>query len=262
MKPSINFFILSIALFSISFSSCKKDEEVNTQIPTPTPVAQTGMFKVEFEHVFNGLDFSLGSVYVNALGQDLKFSQFDYRICNIKLSKSDGTFWSQPESYFLLKSNDALSRLLTISNVPVGEYTGITFTIGVDSVRNSTGAQTGALDPANGMYWGWNTGYVFIKAEGTSSLLPNAAEFQYHIGGSLNPNSTIRTVSHSFAGAVMTIAPNTAPQIHMAVDLSRLFNGNANLDITSTQMVHMPGADASAAADRFQEAFEFEHLHE
>ena len=73
MKPSINFFILSIALFSISFSSCKKDEEVNTQIPTPTPVAQTGMFKVEFEHVFNGLDFSLGSVYVNALGQDLKY---------------------------------------------------------------------------------------------------------------------------------------------------------------------------------------------
>ena len=28
------------------------------------------------------------------------------------------------------------------------------------------------------------------------------------------------------------------------------------------KILHMPGADAVAIADRFQEAFEFEHLHE
>jgi hypothetical protein len=60
----------------------------------------------------------------------------------------------------------------------------------------------------------------------------------------------------------MTIAPNTAPQIHMAVDIAKLFNGTSNLSVAATPMVHMPGADAVAIADRFQEAFEFEHLHE
>ena len=57
--------------------------------------------------------------------------------------------------------------------------------LGVDSLRNVTGVQTGALDPAMDMYWTWNTGYVMAKLEaaaqqalirrGTSLVIMSAA---------------------------------------------------------------------------------------
>ena len=262
MKRSLNKILFFLSIATISLSSCKKDEETPT--PTPTPTPQTGMFKVEFEHGFDGAEFAFDTTYTNAAGESLTFTKFDYYISNVKLTKTDGTTWSQPNSYYLLKSNDDLSRLLTISDVPAGTYSGITFTIGVDSTHNVSGAQTGALDPANEMFWSWSTGYIFIKAEGTSPASSMGGAFEYHIGGFQTANNTncVRTVSHTFGGATMTIAPNTAPQIHMAVDIAKLFNGTSNLSVAATPMIHMPGTGAVAIADRFQEAFEFEHLHE
>ena len=261
MKLTAKLFFLSIALTSVVFTSCKKDDDTEE----PTPTEQTGMFKIEFEHGYDGAEFSFDTNFVDANGDTLHFSKFDYYVSNIQLIKSDGSVWSQPESYYLLKSSDDLSRLLSISDVPAGDYTGIKFSIGVDSTRNVSGAQTGALDPANEMFWSWNTGYIFIKAEGSSSASSMGGAFEYHIGGFQVANNTncVRTVSHSFGGATMTIAPNTAPQIHMAVDISKFFNGESDsLSVAAMPMIHMPGADAVKAADRFKEAFEFEHLHQ
>ena len=56
--------------------------------------------------------------------------------------------------------------------------------IGVDSARNTSGAQLGALDPANSMFWSWNSGYIFVRMEGNS---PQSTQpynkLQFHIGG-------------------------------------------------------------------------------
>jgi hypothetical protein len=259
MKRISHFFIITITLLSFNFSSCKKDEEIHDHTAT------TGLFKVEFEHSFDGAEFSFDSTYIDAQGDTLHFSKFDYYISNLQLVKSDGSIWSQPESYFLIKSSDDLSRLISIVDVPAGDYTGINFSIGVDSTHNVSGAQTGALDPANEMFWDWNTGYIFIKAEGTITTFFQANVFEYHIGGFQTANATncVRKVSQTFGGSTLTIAPNTAPQIHMAVDLSRFFNGTSDsLSVASIPMIHDPGADAVKAANRFKEAFEFEHLHQ
>jgi hypothetical protein len=259
MKRSSYFLLITIALLSFNFSSCKKDEAIHDH------TALTGLFKVEFEHSFDGAEFSFDSTYIDAQGDTLHFSKFDYYISNLQLVKSDGSIWSQPESYFLIKSSDDLSRLISIADVPAGDYTGINFSIGVDSTHNVSGAQTGALDPTNEMFWDWNTGYIFIKTEGTISTFFQASVFEYHIGGFQTANATncVRKVSQTFGGSTLTIAPNTAPQIHMAVDLSRFFNGTSDsLSVASMPMIHDPGAEAVKAANRFQEAFEFEHLHQ
>ncbi|WP_316930094.1 MbnP family protein, partial [Hymenobacter sp. IS2118] len=47
------------------------------------------------------------------------------------------------------------SQLLALKDIPVGDYQSVSFTVGVDSARNVAGAQTGALDPNNGMFWTW-----------------------------------------------------------------------------------------------------------
>lgn len=50
---------------------------------------------------------------------------------------------------------------------------------GVDSLSCVSGVKTGVLDPRNGMYWTWNSGYIFFKLEGTI----NGKAFTWHVGG-------------------------------------------------------------------------------
>jgi hypothetical protein len=48
----------------------------------------------------------------------------------------------------------------------------ITFSAGIDSLTSTAGIQKGVIDPINGMYWAWQSGYVNFKIEGKSSSCP------------------------------------------------------------------------------------------
>ena len=60
----------------------------------------------------------------------------------------------------------------------------------VDSLRNTMSIDKwkGVLDPGgsmmeDGMYWAWESGFIFLKMEGTSSKASTAnGKFYYHIG--------------------------------------------------------------------------------
>lgn len=261
----INWRNLLVVLFVSSFvlTSCKKDEEPE-EIIVETPAAEVGMFKIEFEQSFSGAAFALNTEYTNAAGEQVTWTRLDYYVTNVQLVKTDGTVWSEPDSYHLVKSSDAASQLLSIPNVPKAEYTDIKFTLGVDSTRNVSGAQTGALDPANDMFWSWNNGYVFIKSEGTSTQ-SSSGSYAYHIGGfrTDNGSNAISTLSFNVGSTPMNIRPGAAPQIHFSVDMSKFFNGDGgdNLSVAAMPTVHMPGASAVSIMNRFKNAFTFEHLH-
>src|SRR6185312_7848079 len=94
-------------------------------------------------------------------------------------------------TYHLIDFSDSASTTVPL-RVPEGVYDEIHFLLGVDSIEQTGGAQTGALDPARGMFWTWNTGYLSLKLEGTS---PDSKEpfhaFSYHIGGYRFPNRAI-----------------------------------------------------------------------
>lgn len=60
----------------------------------------------------------------------------------------------------------------------------ISFTLGVDSITNVSGAMGGFLDPMYGMYWTWQSGYIHLKMEGRSRACRAPGNvFQYHLGG-------------------------------------------------------------------------------
>lgn len=64
----------------------------------------------------------------------------------------------------------------------------ISFLLGVDSLINEQGVKGGALDPLNGMYWTWRTGYINLKIEGSLRIKGgNEQSFAYHLGGFLEP---------------------------------------------------------------------------
>ena len=69
---------------------------------------------------------------------------------------------TQKNDYHLVNQAIDSSLSFTIS-LAANKYDSVGFLLGVDSAGNTSGAQTGALDPLNDMFWTWNTGYVMEK---------------------------------------------------------------------------------------------------
>ena len=133
--------------------------------------------------------------YKNELGQPYTVSKFKYYIGNIQLLDYFGNVFSV-DNYHLINQDIKNSGEITLKSIPPGNYKSISFLIGVDSLHNCSGLQEGALDPINGMFWAWNTGYIFLKLEGHSELSKSpAGMFEYHIGGYKKPANAIRKVT-------------------------------------------------------------------
>ncbi|HLU87760.1 MAG TPA: MbnP family protein [Taishania sp.] len=219
----------------------------------------TGNVSVSFNLYFQdeNLPFELNEQYVNN-GDTLNFSTLKYYVSNFKLKKDDGTWWVHPESYFLVDVSDANGNSCVINGVPVGNYVEMAYILGVDSVRNVSGAQTGALSTSNGMFWSWNTGYIMVKAEGTSPQSTNGNAFSYHLGGFSGVNNIVTTKSHVFNGALLSIEKGATKTIYLKADVAKLFEAIGSVSVVST--VHMPGQNATAMGRDFFNGFEFDYL--
>lgn len=242
---------------SLFFTACKK-ENIDSPSNNNTP---KGAFKLELEHTWSNpsIAFELNSPLKHPLTNDtLNFTTFKYYVSNIKLKKSDGTWWIDTESYYLIDASVSNSNILSLKNIPAGTYTKLEYTLGVDSIRNVSGAQTGALSISNGMFWSWNSGYIMLKAEGTS---PNATSgnFAFHFGGFKGPNAIVTTKESDFSGATLEISPNATPQVHLIANVSAIWNNGVSVKTTSSIM--MPGTVAKTMAELFYNSFQFDHIH-
>jgi len=262
MKNTI--VLISLLASTTFFSACKKASD------DPAPAQETGTVHVEFDNQFeqSALDpeqytplvFNT-ETYQNAAGEDYTITKFKYYISNVKLKKADGSSYSVPESYYLIDASSSADQLITLSNVPAGTYTGMSYIIGVDSTRNVSGAQTGALDEANGMFWSWNSGYIFMMFEGTSPQSTATDHvLQYHVGGFRNSTNTnaLRTVNLSFGSSTLRVTKVGIPQVHIMVEASKVAK---NRSFATTPTVHMPGATAISIADDYVNMFKFDHIH-
>jgi hypothetical protein len=141
--------------------------------------------------------------------------------------------------------------------VPEGVYDEIHFLLGVDSIEQASGAQTGALDPARGMFWTWNTGYLSLKMEGTS---PDSREpfhaFSYHIGGYRFPNRTVGTMNiGTDNGQKFRVNKETVTNLTILIELDDFFDGTTPIHIRDTAACTTPGATARRIFQNFTEAF-------
>jgi hypothetical protein len=238
-----NFYILSgMAAFAILFSSCKKEELKDEP--------KSGSLNIKMQHVWgmNETPFELNKALRHPMNNDtMTFTSFKYYISNFKLKKSDGTWWTHPESYFLVDLNTNSSSTLNLTDVPEGEYIEMQYVMGVDSLRNVSGAQTGALSTSNNMFWSWNTGYIMLKAEGTSPQ-SGTGSFSFHLGGFSGENSIVSTKPVVFGGNSLTISMNKTAEVQLKANPAKLFHADP---LSSGSMVHMPGAKAKQMATNF-----------
>lgn len=249
MKP--NKIILSILSFVTIFALAACNKKDNN---TTTPAAN-GKVKLEFFNVAGESNLNLNNQwYTNANGDSFTVSRFNYYISNVSLKSTSGATYTEDNSYHLVQQEDASSTSFDMTGVPEGNYTSITFTIGVDSLHNVSGAQSGALDPVNGMFWSWNTGYIMLKFEGNSpkSTEPDG-KLMFHCGGFSGANSVLRTVTLNFPSAIQV--GSSTPHVHLQADVLQLFNSPNKIDFSKLMIIHMPGTDAKNIADNYANMF-------
>lgn len=258
MKKLLKLLLL-LLITSPGLNSCKKDKTEPEPLPETNPVS----LQIEFEGMVGDSALVLSTkTYTNAAGNTFNVTLYRYYISNIKLTKTDNTVWTEADSYHLIDYSKPASTILDLYNVPGGSYKSITFTIGVDSARNVSGAQTGALDPANDMFWSWNSGYIMAKFEGTSpQSTASANNLKFHVGGFSGVNNTIKTISLSFGAQTADVTNSTIPKVHLSNNLLEWFESPATIDFSTINIIHMPGTAAKTIADNYADMFTFEHIH-
>jgi len=235
-----------------------------------------GPITLEFDNVVGTANLQLNTVdnpYTNSQGEAFKITRLVYYVSSIKLKKADGTIYVDPvspdgsEGYYLIDEHDGSSQRVTLQNVPSGDYTEVTFTVGVDAAQVNQGAQTGALDPAKGFFWSWNSGYIFLAIEGVS---PSSSEpdniFEYHVGSykedaAANQVNNIRTISLTFNGDTAPVRAQHEPEVHVLFDVSKFFNGaGEQVSFSNNASRHSPKA-CEELSDNITASFIVDHVH-
>lgn len=232
---------------------------------------KNGLVKIKFDHIVGGKKLTLNDyLYSNNSSETFRINLLKYYISNIKLYKPSGEAFIIPkeESFFLVDLSDP-STLQPFVEVPTGDYIRLEFNLGVDSLTNTLPIEqrTGVLDVSKyGMYWEWNSGYIHFKLEGTSEQASNANQsFKYHIGlfggystHTVNNNRKV-SIGLSRAGT-SKVQENLSSDIHLMVDIGKIFDGPNVISIQSTPIV-MTSGPHSAIADNYASMFTHDHTH-
>lgn len=210
-----------------------------------------GELLIRFNVTANGKTLTLNdSSYTNAFNETYQVSRLKYYISNIALSNT--TRSTHQWQVFLLDAGNTDS---ITAMQPAGSFTSLNFMVGVDSALNCSGAQDGALDPLNGMFWTWNTGYIFFKLEGYSpASKADLQRIEHHIGGYRYPNAVARSINLALPKP-LEIKEGSKHIITINMDLDKYWKGVNDIKIADQALLMTPGGLAIKAADNFQKMF-------
>ena len=236
-------------LIVFTFFSCQKSIDISPDIPADHELT------VQFSSYADNQRLLLGDTYTNIFGEDYTVSNFKFYFCQVDLinTNTGDSYRMNKDEYFLVNFADSGSVRINFGALS-GTYNAISFLLGVDSIRNVSGAQTGALDPANGMFWTWNTGYIMAKLEGNSpvSNQPNFA-FEYHIGGFSGPDNVVRRVTLPFNAT--QLEKDKATEMVINVNANAWFHSPNDISIAATPVCTTPGVLANKIATNYSKMF-------
>ncbi len=202
-------------------------------------------FIIKFVHTANGKRIIQNdSIYYTPGGEPYTISKLKYYVSNLDMNTAR-------KSCFLI---DAFGIDSFTVRPQIGLYAFLSFLLGVDSARNVSGAQDGALDPLNDMFWTWNSGYVMFKLEGNSdSSLADLHRIEHHIGGFAGTNYTMRRINLSLPKKMHA---NTGRHvITVEMNLDNYWRSVNNISISETPVIVTAGALAKRSADNFPQMF-------
>lgn len=220
--------IALLLILTITLIGCSSDDNSNT--------SDNASVTFDFTQNFNGTtvtedDFGSAAVYTNAAGNFMSITKLRYLISRINLHKEDGTVISFNE-YHLVDLETAGSLSVTPAlQVPVGDYTGISFVYGFNEEDNISGE----YNDLNAENWSWPSvlggGYHFMQLEGSfDDIDANPQPYAYHNGtarvseGVFEQNFIEFNLNRNF-----TISNDTSIEIKM--DISEWFKNPYTWDL-------------------------------
>ncbi len=160
----IQFFTVLMLVFALVSCKDKNKEEENTPA-TPT----TAKLIVHFKPMWGDEPFNMQQVYFDDFGNRIRSDKFMQYFSGIKLQNVSDEYVVLKDFYLA----DFYNQIDFAFDVEPGNYDHFNFDIGVPAAYNKD--QDPAQYPndhplsvagSQGMFWTWNTGYIFLKFEG------------------------------------------------------------------------------------------------
>ncbi|HQX31847.1 MAG TPA: hypothetical protein PLE71_17710, partial [Flavobacteriales bacterium] len=165
-------------------------------------------------------------------GRSLTIETFKFFIGHATLF-SRGQIVFHDSAYHLIDATDPESLNILLKATQKLKFDSVSFTLGVDSITSVFGAFGGDLDPTNGMYWTWNSGYINFKLEGTSPVCNTTKNaFNFHLGGYLAPYRSAQVVG---------LRVPSQNEVTIGIDLSKFF---LEVDLAKDHTIMSPSARA------------------
>jgi cytochrome c peroxidase len=127
--------------------------------------------EIQITPKFSGQDLQPASFrYQTSAGETYSVTRLSYLVSDFELQRSDGSWLEFSNSVAWLdfvQNHDSLR----LENIPSGEFSTIRFLVGLNTnLNHANPAKFPAGHPlnpdVNGLYWGWQGGYVFLAFEG------------------------------------------------------------------------------------------------
>jgi hypothetical protein len=185
--------------------------------------------------------------YPNPGGEgSFEVRDFQFLLSNIRLSGDSGAY-AEPGSYHLVRFDGAQAAyVVTLHDVPRGDYNRIEFGIGVDPAANHSIESRGDLDPNGRMAWTWDVGYKFVLLEGAFVRDGARKPLVYHVGFDEN----YKRISTEFDAALLG---SRDANLNFRVDLLKMFTGRATVDMAALSNVKFDRNDAALLARNYAE---------
>lgn len=226
----------AIVLMLLS-TSCEKDPELGT---TTFTLAVNPMVGNEY--------LELAKDYVDQEGYRINTATFRFYAAHITLTSAQGDVEVAEYAFFDMEQVDPGKPMTFSVEVPAGDYTGISFWIGLDSVQNASDPalfENGhPLSLSPGTFWNWNTGYRFVMLEGYYDTVPNTPGplgtsnfFNYHTG----TNQLYAKAELGSASTAFSIAEGEAYTYSLDLDLNKVFYGPQDINRLNDAVTHTVG---------------------
>jgi hypothetical protein len=243
-----NIAVLAIILLQVA---CKGKD--------PQPANST--VNITMKHEVNGQNLELESgSYTNTSSENYSVSTFKYIVSNFVLTKTDGSVvtLTKDKCIHFVNASEVASQSFQLTDVPAGDYASLSFVYGIDSATNMSQSHDG-VPGSTGMFWAWNSGYIFMKYEGKRA---DNTEFVYHIAGSggtvdVPAGNNVRLVTIPFGGAKLSVGGDVSPKLTVNVNTAKIFDGTSTFTIQNLGMIMTTTGDAGRIASNAAQMYSF-----
>ncbi|MES2620918.1 MAG: MbnP family protein [Bacteroidota bacterium] len=238
----------SVVIILFLFSSCERKIE-------------TGNFTLQFKAKYGEQDFAINTPNTDPEGRRIKLELLRFYLSHITLIKNDNSE-IELKDVALIDFSNPLSLSYNLDNIS-GDFKGIKFGAGLDSIQNLTDPST--IDDENPlgnqeMYWSWMK-YIFevLQAKCDTTTTGNGAfnwSPSYHIGTDAMYRQTELTKDFS-------VCCDNKYTLTVWLDVKKIFYGSTQtLDIITQRTTQMGNGEDPAVAltfvNNFSQAFETE----